>query len=128
MSDEYLRVYDEVLIPVARRFRPQLVLVSAGYDAHWSDQISQMQLSVTGFANVGRLLKGLAEELCDERIVFTLEGGYNLDALAASTRATIDVLLGNSEIIDPLGKPPGARPAPSIEALLEVVKGTHGLS
>jgi acetoin utilization deacetylase AcuC-like enzyme len=87
-----------------------------------------MQLSVTGFANVGRLLKGLAEELCDERIVFTLEGGYNLDALAASTRATIDVLLGNSEIIDPLGKPPGARAAPDIEALLEVVKDTHGLS
>ena len=127
-DDEYLRVYDEVLIPVARRFRPQLVLVSAGYDAHWSDQISQMQLSVTGFANVGRLLKGLAEELCDERIVLTLEGGYNLDALAASTRATIDVLLGNPEIVDPLGKPPGARAAPDIKALLEVVKGAHGLA
>ena len=127
-DDEYLRVYDEVLVPVARRFRPQLVLVSAGYDAHWSDPLAQMQLSVTGFANVVHLLKGLAEELCDDLIVLTLEGGYNLDALAASTRANFDVLLGNPEILDPLGKPPGARSAPSIEALLEIVKGTHGLA
>jgi acetoin utilization deacetylase AcuC-like enzyme len=86
-----------------------------------------MQVSVTGFANVMHLLKELAEELCDDRIVLTLEGGYNLDALAASTRATIDVLLGNPDIIDPIGKNPGARAAPDIEALLEVVKGTHGL-
>jgi acetoin utilization deacetylase AcuC-like enzyme len=127
-DDEYLRVYDGILIPLARRFRPQLVLVSAGYDAHWSDPLAQMQLSVTGFANVMHLLKELAEELCDDRIVLTLEGGYNLDALAASTRATIDVLLGNPEIIDPIGKNPGARAAPDIEALLEVVKGTHGLA
>jgi acetoin utilization deacetylase AcuC-like enzyme len=87
-----------------------------------------MQVSVTGFANVVRLLKGLAEELCDGRIVLTLEGGYNLDALAESTRATIDVLLGNPEIIDTIGKNPGARAAPDIEALLEEVKGTHGLA
>jgi acetoin utilization deacetylase AcuC-like enzyme len=127
-DDEYLRVYDEVLVPVARRFRPQLVLASAGYDAHSSDPLAQMQVSVTGFANVMHVLKGLAEELCDGRIVLTLEGGYNLDALAESTRATFDVLLGNPKIIDTISKYPGGRPAPSIEALLEVVKVTHGLA
>lgn len=127
-DEEYLRVYDEVLVPVARRFRPQLILVSAGYDTHWRDQISLMQLTVTGFAQVGRILKGLADELCDERLVFTLEGGYNLDALASSIRATLDVLLGNPDIVDPLGEPTRASGAPDIEALLQAVKGTHGLA
>lgn len=127
-DDEYLRVYDEVLVPVARRFRPQLILVSAGYDTHWRDQISLMQLTVTGFARLGRILKGLADELCDERLVFTLEGGYNLDALASSIRATLDVLLGNPDIVDPLGEPTRASGAPDIEALLQAVKGTHGLA
>jgi acetoin utilization deacetylase AcuC-like enzyme len=127
-DEEYLRVFNDVLAPVARRFRPQLILVSAGYDAHWSDQISLMQLTVTGFAKVGRILKGLADELCEGRLVFTLEGGYDLEALAASIRATLDVLLGNPDIVDPLGGPPRASGAPDIEALLQAVKGAHGLA
>jgi acetoin utilization deacetylase AcuC-like enzyme len=117
-----------VFAPVARRFRPQLILVSAGYDAHWSDQISLMQLSTTGYAKLVRILKGLAEEFCDERLVFTLEGGYSLDALAASIRVNLDVLMGNPDIVDPLGKPPGARAAPDIEELLQSIKGTHKLA
>ena len=127
-DEEYLRVYDEVLVPVARRFRPQLILVSAGYDAHWSDQISLMQLSTIGYAKLARILKGLAEEFCDERLVFTLEGGYSLDALASSIRVNLDVLMGNPDIVDPLGEPPAARAAPDIEALLQSIKGTHKLA
>ncbi len=127
-DEEYLRVYDEVLVPVARRFRPQLILVSAGYDSHWADQISLMQLSVAGFAKLVRIIKGLADELCAGRLIFTLEGGYHLEALASSIRATLDVLLGSPEIVDPLGEPLGARGAPSIEALLQEIKETHKLS
>lgn len=126
-DEEYLRVFDEVLVPVARRFRPQLILVSAGYDPHWADQISLMQLSVTGFAEMVRVLKRLADELCDGRLVFTLEGGYHLEALASSIRATLDVLLGSSEIVDPLGEPPGVRRAPYIDTLLRAIKETHKL-
>jgi len=126
-DEEYLRVFDEILAPVARRFGPQLILVSAGYDPHWADQLSMMQLTVTGFGEVVRVLKRLADELCGGRIVFTLEGGYHLEALASSVRATFDVLLGNSEIVDPLGQPPGVRRAPPIDALLQRVKETHRL-
>jgi len=127
-NEEYLRVYGEVLAPAARRFRPQLILSSAGYDAHWSDWISLMHLSTTGYAKIVGILKGLADELCDERLVLTLEGGYNLDALASSIRATLDVLLGNPDIVDPMGEPPEARGRPDIEALIQAVKGVHGLN
>lgn len=126
-DSEYLRVFEEILTPVAMRFRPQLILVSAGYDSHWADQISQMQVSVTGFAKMVGTIKRLADELCDGRIVLTLEGGYHLEALASSIRATIEVLLGNPEIVDPLGEPPGARRAPPIDTLLRAIKEIHKL-
>jgi acetoin utilization deacetylase AcuC-like enzyme len=127
-DEEYLRVFDEILIPVTRRFCPQLILVSAGYDPHWADQISLMQLSVSGFAGMVGIIKRLANEFCSGRIVFTLEGGYHLEALASSIRATLDVLLGKPEIVDPLGKSPHGRGAPSIEALLGAIKEIHGLA
>lgn len=124
-DEEYLRVFDEVLVPVARHFGPQLILVSAGYDPHWADQISLMQVSITGFGEMVRVLKRLADELCRGRIAFTLEGGYHLEALASSVRATFDVLLGSSEIIDPLGQPPGVKRAPPIDALIGTIKQIH---
>jgi len=72
-------------------------------------------------------LKRLADELCDGRIVLTLEGGYNLEALASSVKATFDVLLGDQETVDPVGKPPGVRGAPPIDVLLRAIKETHKL-
>jgi len=103
-DEEYLRAYNEVLVPVARRFQPQLILVSAGFDPHWADRIAMMQVSVTGFAQIVMVLRRLADELCQGRLVFTLEGGYNLQVAASSVKATFDVLLDSSEIVDPLGK------------------------
>ncbi|MFA4836226.1 MAG: histone deacetylase, partial [Dehalococcoidia bacterium] len=91
-DDEYLRVYREILVPAARRFKPQLILVSAGYDAHWGDHLAMMQLSVKGFAGIVTVIKDLASELCEGRLLFTLEGGYNLEALSYGVKATFDVL------------------------------------
>jgi len=124
---EYLRVFEEILIPVASRFQPQFIMVSAGYDAHWGDQISLMQVSVTGFAEMVRILKMLADKLCEGRLVFTLEGGYLYEALASSIKATLDVLSGNPDIVDPLGKPTAGREAPPIDAILQAIKETHQL-
>ena len=66
---EYLLAFEEIIVPVARRFRPQIILVSAGYDAHWADNISSMQVTVGGYARMVAILKHLAEELCQGRIV-----------------------------------------------------------
>ncbi len=82
-DEEYLRAFNEVLIPVARRFQPQLILVSAGFDAHWADHLAMMKVTITGFAQMAMILKELAAELCQGRLVFTLEGGYNLRVVAS---------------------------------------------
>jgi len=109
-DEEYLRAFNEVLVPVARRFQPQLILVSAGFDAHWADHLAMMKATVTGFAQTATILRELAAELCQGRLVFTLEGGYNLRVVASSVKAFFDVLFGGSDIDDPLGGAAARRP------------------
>ena len=126
---EYLRIFNEVIAPAARRFKPQLILVSAGYEGHWADSMSGMQLTTRGYARMVNILKDLAGELCDGRLVLALEGGYELEALAASVRATFDVLLGDDieEIADPLGDSPRQFGFPEVESLIAAVKKRHKL-
>jgi acetoin utilization deacetylase AcuC-like enzyme len=126
-DDEYLLAFEKIVAPAARRFNPGLILVSAGYDTHWADGLALMQVSVTGFARMVEVIKGLADELCRGHLVFTLEGGYNLDALAASVKATFDVLLGNTDIEDPLGQSPREFRARAIDSLVSSIKGIHNL-
>jgi acetoin utilization deacetylase AcuC-like enzyme len=124
-DEEYLRAFNEVLVPVARRFQPHLILVSAGFDAHWADHLAMMKATITGFAQMTRILKELAAELCQGRLVFTLEGGYNLRVVASSIKATFDVLLGNSEIDDPLGKASTATKPGGFDEHIETIKRIH---
>lgn len=124
---EYLKVFEQIIVPVARRFKPQLILVSAGYDPHWADGLALMQVSVTGFTQMIKIIEGLADELCSGRLAFSLEGGYNLTALAVSVKATFDVLLGNTDIEDPLGQSQRRFEAPSIVPLIKAIKEIHNL-
>jgi acetoin utilization deacetylase AcuC-like enzyme len=124
-DEEYLRAFSEVLVPVARRFQPQLILVSAGFDAHWADYLAMMRASVKGFAQMVMILKELATELCQGRLVFTLEGGYNLQVVASSMKAVFDVFLGNSEIDDPLGEASIAGKPEGFDEHIEEIKGIH---
>jgi acetoin utilization deacetylase AcuC-like enzyme len=120
--------FEEIVVPVARRFQPQIILVSAGYDAHWADSISSMQVTVGGYVRMVTILKQLAAELCQGRLVLALEGGYHLQALAHSVKATMEVLLGvPAGENDPLGPPPHGGGAIDIGPLLQRVKATHGL-
>ena len=109
-DEEYLRAFNEVLVPVARRFQPQLILVSAGFDAHWADHLAMMRASITGIARITKVLKELAAELCQGRLVFTLEGGYNVRVVAFSLKAIFDVFFGASDIDDPLGGTTARKP------------------
>ena len=121
-DEEYLRAFNEVLVPVARRFQPGLILVSAGFDPHWADHLATMKVTITGFAQMATILKELAAELCQGRLVFTLEGGYNLRVVASSIKATFDVLLGNLEIGDPLGKASAARKPEGFDEHIQGIK------
>jgi acetoin utilization deacetylase AcuC-like enzyme len=124
---EYIKAFEQIIVPLAQRFNPQLILVSAGYDNHWADPLAMMQVSVSGFGQMVGIIKGLADELCGGRLAFTLEGGYNLDALAASVKATFDTLLGNS-VEDPLGQSSRSFGAVDIDRLLGAVKELHKLT
>jgi acetoin utilization deacetylase AcuC-like enzyme len=123
---EYLRAYREVCAPVLRRYRPQLLLVSAGFDAHFADPLAQMLLSTLGYYEIACLLRDLARELCDGRLLLALEGGYDLTALAWSVRACFEALLDRPFTPDPLGDGP-AVPGPDIGVVLAAVKRAHGL-
>lgn len=123
----YLAAIEEVLKPAARRFDPQLILVSAGYDAHWMDPLAQHQVSIEGYAAMIRSLMALAEEVCDGRLVCTLEGGYNLDVLPHAVLSTLRVLSGDPRgISDPVGVPHGK--GRDVSVALAAVKRRHGLS
>lgn len=131
VGDEgYARIFDELLWPLAERFQPQLILVSAGYDAHWQDPLAGMRLSLSGYTYLSQALKAMADELCGGRLVFTLEGGYHLRALAYGILNTLRVLLGDltseeGEVLDPLGPCPYGET--SVDALLVQLKGLHRL-
>jgi acetoin utilization deacetylase AcuC-like enzyme len=126
-DEPYLRAYREVCAPVLRRFQPEFILVSAGFDAHFADPLAQMLVSTRGYYEIASLLRELARELCGGRIVYALEGGYDHTALGWSVGACIETLLGSEFTPDPLGPGPAIR-GPDLEAMLAAVKRTHGLS
>lgn len=125
-GDEGIKqLYDAVVFPAIRRFAPELILISAGFDAHWDDPLANIGLTLTGYAWLCQQFIALAEELCEGRIVFTLEGGYNLKVLAPGVGNTFRLLMGDSTVDDPLGISPWQEP--DVTNLLASLKKTHNL-
>jgi acetoin utilization deacetylase AcuC-like enzyme len=89
-DEDYELVFARVVLPVLRQFEPDLIIVSAGFDAHERDPLGGMRLSTDAFAAMTRELRAVAEECCRGRIVSVTEGGYDLKALAASLDAVIE--------------------------------------
>ncbi|KIG13688.1 Acetylspermidine deacetylase [Enhygromyxa salina] len=91
---DYLAIVDRMLPALAARFQPELVLVSAGFDAHADDPLGSMELSAAGFAQLCARARGIADQYAGGRLILALEGGYDLAALRDSVRACIEVLAG----------------------------------
>ena len=119
------RIFSEVITPLAQRFKPQLLLVSAGFDAHWHDPLAQISVSLTGFADMVRGLTQLSEEFCGGRMVTILEGGYDLPALSYGVLNTFKVLRGHEHIADPFGADKGQET--NVSKVIDAVKALHGL-
>ena len=113
---EYLAAFDRVLLPIARLFVPDFVLVSAGFDAAAGDPLGDMRLSPAGYAQMTERLRSLA----GGRLALALEGGYNLDAIARSAAACLRVLLG-----EPAGEPESGEPTPAATRVLDAVLDAH---
>jgi len=89
---EFARIYNELFVPIARCYQPELILVSAGFDIYDGDPLGAMKVSPTGFAYLTRVMMNLADELCGGKILFTLEGGYNLSGMRDGSLAVLTEL------------------------------------
>lgn len=96
VDGDYVALFERLLEPIADAFRPQLVLVSAGFDPHHDDPLGGMGLTSAGFATLTAITKAIAERHADGRLVLVLEGGYDLDGLVDSVLACTQVLTGAS--------------------------------
>lgn len=92
-DEAYREVFLKSLVPAADAFRPEFVIISAGFDAHRDDPLAGMGLTEAGYADLTRIVAGVARRHAKGRILSSLEGGYNLPALAASVEAHILALL-----------------------------------
>jgi acetoin utilization deacetylase AcuC-like enzyme len=92
-SAEFRRAFNELILPALEDFRPDFILISAGFDAHRADPLAQLMLVEADYAWVTERLMACAARHCQDRIVSSLEGGYDLDALAASAAAHVRALM-----------------------------------
>ena len=86
---EIAAAYRSIVVPALDRFRPELLLVSAGFDAHYLDPLAGLRMTTAGYAGLVSLLQDAARRLCDGRIALTTEGGYHLTALRECLEAVI---------------------------------------
>lgn len=94
VPEDYRAMFSDVVVPVLRQFEPDLLMISAGFDAHADDPLGGMRLTSDTFAAMTMELRVVAEEVCRGRVVAVTEGGYDLQALAQSLDAVIDTLNG----------------------------------
>jgi acetoin utilization deacetylase AcuC-like enzyme len=108
---DYGAVFEALFLPVVAEFKPDLVLVSAGFDPHDADPLGGMSVTERGFAAMCSSLKQLAEAQCGGKLLLLLEGGYDLDGLSQSVHACAEVLAGARRDSFPQGVHPAAASA-----------------
>ena len=89
----YIDIFNSFLLPAAKKFKPDFILISAGFDAHQKDPLAAMKMTADGFGRLTQIIKEFAEEQCHGRILSTLEGGYHLDSLGQCVEKHIQVLM-----------------------------------
>jgi len=94
-GDAFAEAYSDVILPRVKEFAPDLILISAGFDAHRDDPLGGLRLEEQDFGEITKRLMDIADRCCEGRIVSLLEGGYNLDALARSVAAHVKALMGS---------------------------------
>jgi acetoin utilization deacetylase AcuC-like enzyme len=124
----YDPIFRQVLWPVADRFKPDLVLLSAGFDAHWTDPLAEMRLSTADYSDLTLEVIDIADTYCGGRVVAVQEGGYNLDAVAQGVSTALVNLTGSDGIVDNLGEPPPLESRWNDEAIIRALYELHDLA
>jgi acetoin utilization deacetylase AcuC-like enzyme len=122
-DQSFARIADEIIQPTVEAFRPKMILVSAGFDSHWSDPLTSLGLSSAGFFGISKRLVELANEHCGGKIVFALEGGYDPANVANGAEAVFAALAISELEFD--ARDPNPRGEPEIESRLEEVRRWH---
>jgi acetoin utilization deacetylase AcuC-like enzyme len=125
---EYIGVVERLVIPATMGFAPDLIIVSCGFDAHADDPIAQMELSQDGFRAMARVMRSLADTLCEGKIVHILEGGYALSGVREGTQAVLESLLAESAPLA-YGTEDGRgnlEPGTPLKAIVDNVFEVHG--
>jgi acetoin utilization deacetylase AcuC-like enzyme len=122
---DFDRIQQVIIRPFFEAFRPQLLLVSAGFDSHWNDPITALGLSSKGFFRLSAALVSLAAEFCQGKAVFVLEGGYDPQNLADGAQAVFAALAGSKDA--PAVDDASPYKEPDIESLLEEARLWHEL-
>lgn len=97
-DEAFARIFNELISPVARQYRPDCIMISAGYDTYVGDPLGTMAVTADGFAYMTNVLVGLAEELCEGKLVLVLEGGYNFAGLKTGVLASLLEMTGESAL------------------------------
>lgn len=118
-------VTDLVFKPLIESFQPQMLFISAGFDAHWNDPLTSLGLSTQGYYNMSKKLVQLADEHCEGRIIFVLEGGYDPHNVANGATAVFSSLTNSQLRVDP--KDPSPYDEPDHEARIAEIIKWHGM-
>lgn len=124
----YDPIFRQVLWPVADRLKPDVIILSAGFDAHWRDPLGEMRLSTADFSDLTLEVMEMADRYCDGRLLVVQEGGYNLNAVAQCASTVMVALTGSDGIVDNLGQPPPMEFRWNEEAIIQAIYELHGLA
>jgi acetoin utilization deacetylase AcuC-like enzyme len=124
----YAAALQQIVEPAVRRYAPEFILVSLGFDAFWADPLASLRLSIGGaYTPLMRSACALADEMCSGKLVVALEGGYDLNALAHGCDAVCRLLLGEEPDPDPLGPSPDQLSVDQVQPLLDAIRALHHL-
>ncbi len=119
----FCQIAEQIIAPFVRGFQPEIILVSAGFDSHWSDPLTQLGLSTKGFFDLSRHLVELADEYCKGKIVFALEGGYDAKNVAKGVEAVFLATAGQKRLGEEADLSP--YPEPYLKERIQSVRELH---
>lgn len=127
-DSDYATIFDEIIVPVGRQYKPDIILVSCGFDIYKDDPLGAMEVSASGFAYLTRSMISLAKEVCHGKLLLTLEGGYNLNGQRDGAMAVLSELVGKSlEGVSDADSVAGKSVHPAIDQARDVAKRTWKL-
>jgi acetoin utilization deacetylase AcuC-like enzyme len=121
----YEQIAEKIFVPLVESFRPQMVFISVGFDAHWNDPITTLGLSTAGYLMLAKRVMALADKYCDGKIVFVLEGGYDPVNVANGAEAVFVAATGRGEA-EIEARDLNPRKEPDCESRIDEIRRWHG--